>query len=274
MANSMQLGNIGVGIRHNAAFTVNRPAGSGDIVVLHFLTEIRLLSRAGRTVERPGACIIYTPLHPQWYTAVKKGFNHDWFHVSGPGASRAIRKYGLPVNAVFYPDHPDSVSAAVSDLQREKWRGDAHATEAIALRLELFFLELSRAVLGIGRKGMTSYKGELQKIFKALRVKIHEEPDRAWTVPMMAGEVHLSVSRFSDLYREYFGISPIQELIKARLDRACWLLMSSTMSVADVARESGFENIYYFSRLFHRRLGCAPRDYGRKVVEESAAGSI
>ena len=80
----------------------------------------------------------------------------------------------------------------------------------------------------------------------------------------MAKELHLSVSRFAVLYAEFFGASPVQELIRARLDKACWLLMSANLSVADIARESGFENIHYFSRLFHRRVGCTPRDYSRR----------
>jgi AraC-like DNA-binding protein len=236
---------------------------------LHFLTPIRLLSAAGRRVEKAGACILYTPPHPQWYTAELEEFNHDWFHMSGGDAVAILDRYGLPQNTVFYPRHTGFIAGEVAAMQREKLRADPRWAEAVALRLELFFLGLSRATRKTADRRITSYKADLREIFQALRVAIHEKPARAWSVPDMAGEVHLSASRFAVLYREFFGISPAQELIRARLDKAAWLLMSTSLSVADVAEESGFNNLPYFSRLFRRRMGCPPREYGRRAASRS-----
>jgi AraC-like DNA-binding protein len=77
----------------------------------------------------------------------------------------------------------------------------------------------------------------------------------------MALLVHMSPKRFGQLHRKFFGISPAEDLIQARLERAKYLLSSTTLSVGRAAERSGFTNPYYFSRLFHRRVGCAPRDY-------------
>jgi AraC-like DNA-binding protein len=266
MATMLHIGRIGVGIRHNRGFVVDRPQGSGDVVFLHFLTPIRLLSAAGRRVEKPGACILYTPPHPQWYTAVADGFNHDWFHLSGKDMLTVLKRYGLPRNTVFHPPHTEFIAGDLSEIQREKWRGDTHWVAAVALRLHLFFLRLSRATQDAEDGGRTAYKAGLLEIFRALRVRLHEDPSHPWNVPAMAKEMQLSVSRFAVLYHEFFGVSPAQELIKLRLDKAGWLLMSTNMRVADIAYESGFRNIHYFSRLFRRRLGCTPRDYSRRHV--------
>ena len=266
MAAMLNIGRIGVGIRHNRGFEIDRPQGSGDVVFLHFLTPIRLLSTAGRKVERPGACILYTPPYPQWYTAVADSFNHDWFHLSGKSMLTVLKRYGLPQNTVFHPLRTDFIAGDLAEIQREKWRGDTQWAEAVALRLHLFFLRLSRASRNAEDGGRTAYKAGLLEIFRALRVRLHEDPVRPWSVPAMAKEMQLSVSRFAVLYHEFFGVSPAQELIKLRLDKACWLLLSTNMRVADIAYESGFNNIHYFSRLFRRRLGCTPREYSRRRV--------
>ena len=76
MGDRVEIGNMGLAVRHSDGFQIDRPRGSGDVVFLHFSTPIRLLSTAGRGVEKAGACIIYTPPYPQWYTAVAGSFCH------------------------------------------------------------------------------------------------------------------------------------------------------------------------------------------------------
>ena len=84
-----------------------------------------------------------------------------------------------------------------------------------------------------------------------------------WTVAGMAARAHLSPSRFSAIYRRCFDVSPMEDLIRSRLNRAAWQLANTTMPVGAVAHSCGFENIYYFSRLFHRRFGHPPSQHGR-----------
>ena len=75
-----------------------------------------------------------------------------------------------------------------------------------------------------------------------------------------------SESRFSVLYQIFFGISPVKDLINMRLKKACWLLTNKYLSIAEIAYQSGFENIYYFSRLFKQKIGCTPSQYYQKFV--------
>jgi AraC-like DNA-binding protein len=270
MPERLEIGRIGIAVRHPRGFTIDRPRVCGDVVFLHFLTPIRLLSRAGLRVEKPGACILYTPPHAQWYTSELDEFNHNWFHMTGPDAVAVLKRHGLPLNTVFRPHDTGFIAGELAAMQREKWRGDARWADAIALRLELFFLHLARASQKSAGGNLTRYKTDLREIFKALRVAIHENPTRAWRVPDMAKEVHLSPSRFAVLYREFFGTTPAQELIQARLDKATWLLMSTSMSVAAVAEDCGFNSLPYFSRLFRRRVGCTPREHGRRAANPTA----
>jgi AraC-like DNA-binding protein len=265
----LEIGRIGIGVKHGRGFTIDRPKGSGSYVFLHFLTPIRLCSILGRRVEPAGSCLIYAPPHPQWYTAEDFSFNHDWFHFSGKGVPDLLRKYALPENTVVRPPHTNFIAEHIRDMEHEVWRNELHGLEAVALKMELFFLQLSRAMQTGERKRLTPYELEMKESFQTLRVAVREDPNRRWTVPLMAKEVRLSVSRFSVLHQRFFGLSPAQELMKVRLDRACWLLTNSTLSITDVAYKSGFTNTYYFSRLFHRKLGCPPRDYCRRPVDVS-----
>jgi AraC-like DNA-binding protein len=69
------------------------------------------------------------------------------------------------------------------------------------------------------------------------------------------------------LFRRALGITPLQHLSRLRMERAASLLADGRWTVAGVARQVGFEDPYYFSRLFKRHFGRGPSRY------REAAGS-
>jgi AraC family transcriptional regulator of arabinose operon len=81
------------------------------------------------------------------------------------------------------------------------------------------------------------------------------------TVAGLAQGVHLSPSRLAHLFTENVGVSPIQALLQLRLRHAARLLEFSTLSVAQIAAEVGFESPFYFSRQFRARFGVSPSGY-------------
>jgi transcriptional regulator GlxA family with amidase domain len=74
------------------------------------------------------------------------------------------------------------------------------------------------------------------------------------------------------LYREFFGGSPVEDLINARIKHAQWLLSATTLSVGQVAGECGFRSLYHFSRLFKKRVGSSPSDFSSKFGKTTSLG--
>ncbi|NLC44731.1 MAG: helix-turn-helix transcriptional regulator [Clostridiales bacterium] len=75
----------------------------------------------------------------------------------------------------------------------------------------------------------------------------------------LANVSHLSVSHFRRLFNEYFDISPLKYINKLKIKKASELLSSGLYTVSEVAEETGFSNVYYFSRLFKEITGVSPR---------------
>ena len=84
------------------------------------------------------------------------------------------------------------------------------------------------------------------------------------TVASLANRVGLSQSYFSRLYNQYMHTSPIDYLIKIRLQKSTELLLNSTISVSEIALKCGFNDFSYFSKCFRQRYGCSPREYMKK----------
>lgn len=79
----------------------------------------------------------------------------------------------------------------------------------------------------------------------------------------LATHVNLSRFYFAKRYKELTGCSPIQRFIRFKMEHAAYLLDTTRKPIAGVARELGYEDAYYFSRLFKKVIGLSPRDYRR-----------
>jgi AraC-like DNA-binding protein len=86
-------------------------------------------------------------------------------------------------------------------------------------------------------------------------------PEARWTVARMAQRAYLSRARFTALYKEFFGLSPMEDVISMRMQKARWLLENSTLSVKEIGRQVGFEDHTYFNRIFRKKVGESPGRY-------------
>ena len=75
----------------------------------------------------------------------------------------------------------------------------------------------------------------------------------------------LSRSRFSVVYNNLFGTSPKADLINARISKASYLLTLGTMSIADIAEQCGYQNVYHFIRQFRTITGVTPGKYRKGI---------
>jgi AraC family transcriptional regulator of arabinose operon len=103
----MRITRIGIEVKHDRHFVIDRPHGSGDFLFLHFSTPIFILNNGRKIKEKENTCMLYTPGVPQWYSGIGKGFKHNWFHFTGKRAEQIVRSFRIPLNQCFYPSKID-----------------------------------------------------------------------------------------------------------------------------------------------------------------------
>lgn len=90
---------------------------------------------------------------------------------------------------------------------------------------------------------------------------IHSNLAEKLDLESLSGMCSLGISRFSFLFQRMTGLAPMQYVVRQRIQRACYYLEATSQSVSAVAELVGYEDQFYFSRMFRKITGTSPRQY-------------
>lgn len=91
--------------------------------------------------------------------------------------------------------------------------------------------------------------------------RIQNELGRDMNMTLLARELGVSYSWFRHTFTAHTGLSPHQYLLELRLVRARNLLVETELPIKEIARQAGFEDELYFSRLFRQRMNLTPSQW-------------
>ncbi len=109
--------------------------------------------------------------------------------------------------------------------------------------------------------GVVSEKNPNQDHAIALKKMIDARYDEIIDLQELAGNLYISPDYLRHIFKQRIGESPLNYLIRKRLDSACELLNFTDLPVGEIAHRIGLDNAYYFSRIFHKRIGTTPSEY-------------
>ena len=87
---------------------------------------------------------------------------------------------------------------------------------------------------------------------------IHADPERDWPVPVLAGLMGASRSRFADTFTRTVGESPAKYVVKVKMFQARRWIAQEGMRIAVAAHRLGYDSEASFSRAFKRIVGHPP----------------
>jgi len=77
----------------------------------------------------------------------------------------------------------------------------------------------------------------------------------------VANHLSISLSYFSTLFKQYYGVTFIEYVTNARVERAKSMLTMTKKSIADIAKTVGYNERRYFNKVFQKRVGILPSEY-------------
>lgn len=89
--------------------------------------------------------------------------------------------------------------------------------------------------------------------------------DEPWTLESMAEACGLGRTHFSSYCKQLNNVSPVEYLIRLRLETASRLLTREpAMSITEIAFRCGFQSSQYFAMVFRGRHGHSPSDHRKR----------
>ncbi len=203
-----------------------------------------------------GNVILFRPGEKQHYSYDhrKKPVSY-YMHFTGVGCPSLLEKLGIS-DTVTHVDKSAHFESVFHIMLRE-YTLKQYAYEQLCggLLLELLSILSRAACITHSKAG----KGHEELIMRAER-EIYENLQSV-SIDALAASCYLSKSRFSHIFKEVTGKSPLEYVMQMRLQRAKDMLLHTGLPIGRIAREAGYDDQNYFSRLFRRETGMTPSEF-------------
>ena len=274
-------------------------AGSGHVVLYHFLLEGRAITRMsdGANVDLSAGDIVVYPHgdphllgngRPEKPVDAMKAFAgnlKDGLKVVRFGGSGEKTKlvcgymvFDPKIGDVFLSALPKMLKISVADEPSGQWLkqsirfsvGDNGASDqgsalVIAKLSEVLFVEtLRRYINGLNEKETGWLAGLRDEAVGKSIALLHSEPSREWTIAELARKVGASRTRLVERFQHFLGDTPMSYLTRWRLKLGAEFLESSNDSIAQIAASVGYGSEATFNRAFKREYGLPPAQYRRQ----------
>ena len=132
--------------------------------------------------------------------------------------------------------------------------------------------DLARRLLDpvIDFRDTVAHQQHLRLILRARSYIEKHFDDPALSLHAVAAHVNLSPSHFSAIFSRDSGDTYKEYLTRVRINRARELLRTTPLSVNEISQRTGYTDPHYFSTVFKRLTGMAPRDFRERTAAATA----
>jgi AraC-like DNA-binding protein len=106
--------------------------------------------------------------------------------------------------------------------------------------------------------------GNRSNVIKKAVQAIENEWNRNEKMERYAALCNMSISRFYQEFHEYAGMSPTKYRNYIRINIAKSDLLNTNMKVKEIAEKVGFDDAFYFSRIFRNITGMSPKEFKKE----------
>lgn len=226
-----------------------------------FITKGQGVFESGRTpsgIVTEGTCFFLFPgVWHRYKPEVKIGWEEYWIGFKGSYADELMRKgfftAGQPFVEAGMNEPLLMLFQKILETVRLAPSGYHQVIAGMALQL-LGWLHSIRE----HRSNTGDPAGQL--IGKA-KFLLRESLENSVNMEQVARTLPMGYSKFRKTFKQLTGQSPHQYLLNLRLEKAKELLASTHLTVNEIAFQTGFDSVFYFSKLFKKKNGVSPLQY-------------
>ena len=229
------------GIQYNQAGTLELKIGDGPK---------RIVSGSFAFITHPGVQFTYK-LHPEE--------KHNYYAIcfSGERVQKYLESGFLSLQPVIYPI-PDSQKFMQTILDLIAIRRSGGPREMCVNLLENLLLQIH--FNGERKRPVKITPYQIQTL-KDLAEKIRRNYGESWDFSAEAQKIFISNRHFRTLFAQVNDFPPLHFLLRVRLEKAAERLIHTQDTIKAISDECGFQDRFYFSRLFKKYYHLSPQQY-------------
>lgn len=205
----------------------------------------------------PRRLVVVHPGLPHAYGAAEAApWSLWWFHAAGTDLADLLTAARLtPANPVLSLHDPAGASQLIQDMV-DAYDID-YSTPGLLAAAGAAWALLSK--LPAERRRVEAHTTPALRALTVLRERM---PQRT-SVSELAAAVGISTSHLANVFKAETGYGVVAYQNRLRVSQATELLATTSLPIGEIAARVGFDDEFYFSRLFRRVNGVAPRHYRR-----------
>lgn len=216
--------------------------------------------------------------------------NAGVLHGEDPALVRQIHSYsvamtgvqfeGLPPNCLIddkaYPVVPcGQLSGHVGQLMQLIYMlsADTEHLGGLCSSLGYSMLMLAQALVrSRARNEAIDEKEQPSVLAHRVRQYLDGHYSEQMTLRQVAERLHVSEYYLAHVFKQEFGVPPMQYVMKRRIGEAQELLMNTNLSIAEVADRLGYSSVCHFNAMFKKNVGMPPGKFRQSFQSKDGEG--
>lgn len=216
--------------------------------------SMRLEYRGRSYTAKPGDIILMDCTFPQYYDTPDY-VEFYWMHISGLNAFDLCEHLTSVHDGIVHRTPNNGKAAELLRLLVSQYANNQPVGDAEQSRL--LYNILCYLMPSVQVSAQSDQNGPVQKVIDYIRAHLSED----LSLERLATEVYLSPSHLIRLFRAETQHSPHEYIVLLRMDRAKYLLKTTTIPIKTIAYEVGYRSESSFSGAFTERIGISPRKF-------------
>lgn len=244
-------------------FSIHRSGMNSIFLLLTTAGEGKLVYQDNTYRLTPGSVLLIDTKLLHEYHALEDGWTFKYLHFQG-GMSESYYSYiSEHLGSVFQlpqdmiPEVNDCLDAILRETEKTV-NIDYAIVSSLIYTILTRFLSHKNPIVN-SEKSTGGLELALSFITHNYHVKISTED--------IAAASYLSRSYLSELFKKKYGIGPHEYLTMYRLSQVKKQLTNTKYSIAEIADQTGFRDIFTLSRVFKRKFGITPTEYRKQLQD-------
>jgi AraC-like DNA-binding protein len=244
--------------------SIYQPVATGRVLndyQLIFVTRGRgifVSEQEESAVEEGTVIAVFPDVRHAYHPDPETGWEEYWVGFQGASVAR------LSSSGFHSPEHPlyrIGLQPAILSIFEDIFRTVKVQAPFYQLRAGALVFFLLAEIHSMERK--SEQQGDTERLIERAKFLMRENIYGSLDLDAIGERLGAGKARFYEAFKSYTGMTPYQYFINLKINRAKELLGADGASVKEAAFRLGFEDPYYFSRLFHKKTGLSPSAWAK-----------